>query len=422
MIDARAVRRLLPDPGPGRPLALATLVNTVGNGLLLPVTALFLTRSVGLSATEVGVGLTVAGAAGLLAGLPTGYLADRVGPRGLLVVLTVLTGAVTAALALVHSFETFLVVAVFDAVLDSAAGAVRAGLIAGVLSASGRVRTRAYLRSVTNLGIALGVLGAGIGLHYDTRTAYLTLILLDAVTFVAAGLVVLAVPRVAPLPRPAGGPRLPVLRDRPFLAVTSLNALLGIHYGVLEIAVPLWVVERTSAPRWTVAAVMGVNTVMCVLFQVRVSRGTENVARAARVSRRGGLLLAASCVLFAVTSERPAPVAMALLLLAALVQVLGELSQAAGSWGIGFGLAPDDMQGQYQGLYSTGFAVSRMLAPVVVTTLTIAWGAPGWFLLAAVFAATGVALVPVTAWARRARTAREGAGLAPAAPLATDTA
>ncbi len=396
------LRRLLPDPGPGRPLALSTLVNTLGNGLLMPTMALFLTRSVGLSAVQVGVGLSIAGAAGLLAGLPAGYLADRVGPRGLLVTLNVLAGVTTSALALVHSLPTFLLVATVDAVFDSGGSAVRAGLVAGVLPAAGRVRTQAYLRSVTNLGIAVGAAGAGIGLHYDTRAAYVTLILLDAVTFVVAGLGLLGVPRVAPHPRPPEGPRMPVLRDRSYLAVTALNSVLAIHYGLLEIGVPLWIAERTSAPHWSVAAVFGVNTVMCVLFQVRVSRGTEDVTRAATLSRRGGLLLAASCGLFAAAAARSAAVALVVLGLAALVQVLGEMSQASGSWGVAFGLAPDAMQGQYQGIFSSGFAVSRMLAPLVVTTLAVSWGVAGWLVLAALFAAAGTALVPVTRWAASA--------------------
>ncbi|MEK8107594.1 hypothetical protein NKG94_25440 [Micromonospora sp. M12] len=68
--------------GSGRVLTLGTLVKTVGRGLWLVASALFLTRSVGLSATEVGVGLTISALVGVLASTPSGYLADRVGPRG----------------------------------------------------------------------------------------------------------------------------------------------------------------------------------------------------------------------------------------------------------------------------------------------------------------------------------------------------
>lgn len=403
------LHRLLPDPGPGRRLAAATFVSTMGNGLFYTASALFFTRSVGLTAGQVGLGLTVAGALGLGAAVPMGHLADRLGPRGLLVALLLLEGAFTLGYVLVGDFPGFLVVACLVTLVDRGANAVRSALIAGVLPPQGRVRTRAYLRSVTNLGISLGTVGAGVALHFDTRAAYVSLLVLDAASFVVAALLVAGLPRVQPHPGAAAASRTAALRDRPFLAVTGLNALLAVHYGLLELAVPLWIAERTSAPRWSVAAVMLVNTVMCVLFQVRASRGTEQIDAAARASRRGGLLLAVSCALFAGAAGRSPLVAVAVLLVAALVQVLGELAQAAGSWGLGFGLAPDHLQGQYQGVFSTGFSISSMLAPVVVVTLAVGWGTPGWLLIGACFVAAGVAMVPVARWAQSTRPLPAGA-------------
>ncbi|WP_305070406.1 MFS transporter [Micromonospora parastrephiae] len=71
----------LPPPGRLRTLSLATLANTVGTGLWVTGAALYLTRVVGLSPTEVGLGLTLAGLVGLTASVPLGGLADRRDPR-----------------------------------------------------------------------------------------------------------------------------------------------------------------------------------------------------------------------------------------------------------------------------------------------------------------------------------------------------
>lgn len=397
--------RLLPDPGPARPLALATLVNTVGNGMFFTSSAIFFTRSVGLSAAQVGFGLTLAAALGLLAGVPMGHLADRRGPREVLLALLVLEGIATTLYALAHSFASFLIIVSLVTIVDRGSNAVRSAVIAGVASGGNRVRTRAYLRSVTNVGISAGTVAAGFALHADTRGAYLALIFADAVTFWLAAVAAVRVPHVPPTRRAQGESRLMALRDRPYLAVTALNGLLAVHYGMLEIAVPLWIVTRTEAPRWTVALVFLVNTVSVVLFQVRASRGTENLDAAARASRRSGVLLAGSCLLFAAAAGRSSAVAVAVLVVAALVQVGGELLQAAGSWGLGFGLAPDHRQGQYQGVFSTGFSVSAMLAPVVVVTLTISVGPLGWAVLGALFLAVGAAMVPVAGWAAANRPA-----------------
>ena len=61
--------------------AAGTLASSIGTGAWYTSWALFLTRSVGLTPAEVGVGLTVAGGMGLLAATPLGRLADRVGAR-----------------------------------------------------------------------------------------------------------------------------------------------------------------------------------------------------------------------------------------------------------------------------------------------------------------------------------------------------
>lgn len=395
---------LVPPPGPLRLLAIAALVNTLGNGLFYTSAALFYTRSIGLSPGQVGLGLTVAGLLGLLVGIPAGHLADLRGAREVLIVTLVLEAGAMASFALVHGFTGFLLSSIAYLCVDKASNAVRQGLIASAFPPEERVSGRAYLRSVTNLGIGVGSAVAGVAIAVDTREAYVALVLADALTYLGCAAVIARLPRREGAVRKAEkGGMLVAVRDRPYLVVTAVGAVLNLHYVLLEIAVPLWVDRYTSAPRWTVALLFLVNTACCVLLQVRMSRSAHDVPSSARTQRTGGLLVAGSCVVFALSDHGSAAVAVAVLVLAALVNVAGELQQASGSWGLGFGLAPETSQGQYQGLYSTGFAASQMLGPLVVTATVVAWGVPGWLLMGAVFAAAGVATVPVVAWAERSR-------------------
>ncbi|MEV5764284.1 MFS transporter [Micromonospora sp. NPDC052213] len=395
--------RLLPEPGPARTLTLGTLVRTVGRGLWLVASALFLTRSVGLTATEVGVGLTVSALVGLLASAPTGYLADRLGPRGTQVAALVAGGALTAALVTVQSFAAFLAVGAATALADAADRGARGALIAGSVPADQRVRTRAYLRATTNVGISVGAVLAGFALAADTRAAYVALILTAATTYLLAAAVFTRLPAIPPAPAPAQGPRLVALRDRPFLAFTVLDGLMSMHFGLLNIALPLWIVGHTRAPAWVISGLMLVNTLVVVLFQVRAARGTESLAGAARASRRAGLAIAAACVLFAASGGLPTVAAVALLVAGALAHVVGELWHSAAGWGISFGLAPEHAHGQYQGAYSMGFELGRMIAPVVVTTLAVGWGVPGWLLLGGLFLLLGALVPGVVGWAARNR-------------------
>jgi len=72
---------------------------------------------------------------------------------------------------------------------------------------------------------------------------------------------------------------------------------------LLNVVVPLWLVERTDAPHTVLAWLFGTNTVMAVLLQVRAARGSETVAGSVRAVRRSALCFVASCAIISVTHE-----------------------------------------------------------------------------------------------------------------------
>jgi len=135
---------------------------------------------------------------------------------------------------------------------------------------------------------------------------------------------------------------------------------------------------------------MLVNTIAVILFQVRASKGSGDVKAGARMFARAGYFVAAACLLYAISSGVSKVAACILLVLAMLVHVAGELIGSAGSWSIGFGLANQDHQGQYQGVYSLGWGLGGAVGPSVVTALAIGMGKIGWVILGAIFLTTGV--------------------------------
>src|SRR3954468_21800498 len=75
---ARQVRPPSPLAGP---LPAHSLLFPLGEGTFMTGSAVFFTQIVGLSAAQVGLGLTCAGIAAFLAALPMGKLVDRFGSR-----------------------------------------------------------------------------------------------------------------------------------------------------------------------------------------------------------------------------------------------------------------------------------------------------------------------------------------------------
>lgn len=368
----------------------------IGNGAIAACFALYFRQIVGLSVTEIGIGLTVGGLAGLLSGVPCGYLADRLGARLITVVATVLTAVASLAYLTVTTFAAFVVAAIAFAFVDRGAYAALQALLAGTIADKQElVRARAFLRAITNVGLAAGAGLGAVALASGTRMAYVAIFVINSASFVLSAAMLMVLPSVAGREVRAGEPRLLVFRDRRYVTLTALNVVVFMHFSLLEFAVPLWVVGHTEAPRALVGVMLAINTLAVAFLQVRIARRVPDLTAAARAFRVSALALSAACLLFALSAERSPAESVVILLLAASVHVFGEMGHSAAAWTASFHLAPGDHQGQYQGFFSTGFFAAQTLGPIVFSFLLIGWGVPGWIVLATLFTAAGFAIAIV---------------------------
>ncbi|WP_058749975.1 MFS transporter [Curtobacterium oceanosedimentum] len=406
------IRTLVRQDATLRRLLTVTLVDTLGRGAFFTLTSLYLITIVGIPAVAVGLGLTVAGAVGVASSLVFGHLADRFSARRMLVWLHLVQGLALISYVLVHDLPTLIATASVVTLAQQGGGSVRGAAVGRAFPGTERVRVRATMRTVTNVGIGVGTALAAVPLAIGTGEAYRVTMVLSGALFLASAVLVAGLPAVrvdaAPVDRtdtgtivrrePAG--RSPY-RDVRFLAVTALTGLFGMQFGLFEVGVPIWVVQHTVAPDVIVSPLLLVNTVIVVLLQVRLSRGTDTVAGAARVMRHAGWVMAVACGLWAAAGWVrgddwvPAAIATAVLVAAAVAHSLAEITSSAAGWALSFELAPADRVGAYQGVYGTGYAVAAMIAPTVVTLTAVDLGTTGWGILAVVFlgSALGVGVI-----------------------------
>ena len=123
------------------------------------------------------------------------------------------------------------------------------------------------------------------------------------------------------------------LKNKGFLVLAVCNGVLSSNQVLLNVVVPLWLVERTDAPQTLLAWLFATNTVLAVLLQVRASRvPTRSTGRCARCAGRGWAFVL-SCLVLSVTHETVGWVSIVLIWIGHITITGAELWQSASDWG-----------------------------------------------------------------------------------------
>jgi MFS family permease len=410
----RAARALLPPTGLARSLSVVSALYAVGSGVFLAGNAVFFTQVVGLSPAQVGVGLSIAGVLAFLVSVPAGRLADRIGPRRVWWLACAGEGAAYLCYPWVHGFDGFLGVVLVLALMDSAGSSARGGYTLAVIPRGERVRTLAFVRSALNIGFTVGALSSGVALSIGNHRVVAGLpVATGVVLLVAAGLVrrlprsrdLVPSPTADPAETPAAVARRTALRNRPFLVLSLLNGQLGVNQVLLTVVFPLWLVERTDAPHAALAWLYGTNTVLAVLLQVRIARGSETLVGALRAARVAAAAVVVACTLAMSTHWSAGWSTVAVLWAAYVAVTAAELFSSAASWGLVSELTDPDRRAEYQGAWKLGTQFQAMVGPALCTWLAVTWSPFGFLVIAAV-AVLAAAAMPAFA-ASSARVAGE---------------
>jgi MFS family permease len=375
-----------------RAISLSTLIDRFGNGLFSTIEVIYFTLIIGLSPLEVAAALGIGGAASLLFTVPSGELADRFGAKRVMIGAPVLEAFALLALIFVQSFWWLVLVNVVVAILSTTAHVASSTVISKIGVGEDRVKIRAAQRAMANMGIGLGTVFAGIALAINTPIAYQAMMVLNSVSYLVSARVLSRIPEIQATVNKEEKIGVVALKDKRFLAATFLNGIVSLHFVIQGVALPLWILQYTEAPRWWVSVLFVINTVLVTVLQIRFSSGTGDLKVSIQKFRIGTLYLLGACVVYSMAGGIPVWAACLVLAIGMLVHTIGELQAAAGSWSIGFDLAQEKHMGQYQGVYSLGWGLGGTFGPLYVTALAIGLGTVGWWIMGAVFVIAGFAM------------------------------
>lgn len=408
---AGLIAQFVPEDPLRRRLVAVRFAASTGKGVLLSGSVVYFTLHVGLTAQQVGIGLSAAGFAALLSSVVFGLVADRVRRRPLLCLQFVVVAVGFGLYSVVHNEVEFYALVMVISFFDTGMSPTEGAIVASLVPDGERVRLNAMMRSVFNIGFSVGI---GIAAVAATDRHLLVLIPLgSAVLLGLAAVLVTRLPPDGPRKQPVRRARLfGAVRDAPYVLVVALSSVLASHMTLLMVVLPLWTLDRTALPHFVVPLFLVINTVFVILFQVRASKGAETALGAAGTARSAGLWIAAACAAVAVTVYvHHVAVAAVVITAAVLALSVAEITQSASAWGLAFGLSPEHAKAEYLGTFDLHIGTQSTIGPAILSGLVISHGIWGWTAIGVAVLAAAWLIVPA---ARRSAAAME----ALAAPVA----
>ncbi|MGA8247961.1 MAG: MFS transporter [Nocardioides sp.] len=406
------LQRLLPDHPVARRLSVQSILYAFGDGTFVTGNAVYFTQIVGLSAAQVGLGLSLSGLVVLALSVPMGKVADRFGARRMWALGALLEALLYLCYPFIHGFPAFVTLLTAFSLVETVGNAGRGAYTIGIFPREERVRYQAFLRSALNLGFTLGALGGGLALASDSHGVIRMVPVLSALVLATNATLIWRLPDAreeaadadtaldpAPQEEPGASPK--ALKNRGFLASSVLSGIAGTHWILLLVVIPLWLVERTDAPHWVLAWLFGTNTVLAVLFQVPAARGMNTVSGALRGVRLATAFMVVSCCLVAITGDTIGWVSIVLLLVGHMTVTGAELFESAATWGFLAELSDPARRGEYQGVWGLGGRITNILGPAAYTWLALNHGTLGWVVIATTIVLAAALLHPAVRSAER---------------------
>lgn len=340
-------------------LWLGTLVNRLGS-FVVPFLALYLTQYRGVSLTQAGLVLSLYGAGSVASGPAGGVLADRFGRRITMMAGLGVSGITLIALGFASGLPVIAPLVLFQGfVSELYRPAMQAAISDTVPDTRDQQRAFALIYWAINLGFAVGISAAGYLAAWDYRALFAVN---GSANLLFAGIIAWRVPETRPAVTHGHGSGaltglVAALSDRAYVPFLLVNLVLCLGFFMIPVTLPIDMASHGLSPT-VFGSVIAVNGVVIVLLQPFAMRLVTRWPQER--------VLAAASVLFGLGFgmnglARTAPVYAA----AVAVWTLGEIANAPVSSALVAEIAPAELRGRYQGVFSMTWGMAAFIAPAL---------------------------------------------------------
>ena len=368
-------------------LLSALVVDSIGNGMFMPLSLIYFAQLTPVPLTLIGVLVSVATALTLPIPVLAGWLADRVGPLPLVIAAQVAQGIGFLAYGHVHGPVGILLASalvaigvrlfwscVFTAIADYADGSASTMSKDSWYAWANMTRTGGL--GVGGLVTALAVAGGGDAFYRVLSNSSAACYLLAAA---AIAVFVRAPRRIHESGESVG--YLSMMRDRTFVAFAGINTVFAISTGMLALGLPVLVLKGIDGPLWLSSVVLAGTTILLAVLAAPVVKRLAPYRRT-RVIIAAAALWAAWCLAFAVLVPNQPGWVIPVLLLATLLYTAADVVHAPVSMALATALSPPAARGRYLAVFQYSFTIAGMIAPAFFTSLFEVHRSLPWLALA----------------------------------------
>lgn len=343
-------------------IVLARFIDGIGNTLLFPFFALYITQRFEVGMTQAGIMLGLSSLAGLFGNMLGGALADKFGRRSIIIYGLVFSAISAVSLGLVNDLSVMYVVSILVGLIGSIGHPAHGAMVADILPEDKRQEGFGLLRIVGNMAWLVGPTIGG----FVASKSFLALFIADAVfSCIVAGIVFLFLPESKPQPHPNEEPASllktisgygTVMRNVAFMAFIIASILMTTVYQQMYNSLSVYLRDNHGIDPQGYGLLLSTSAITVILFQLFVTKLIKRQPPFIMMGL-GAIFYSIGFMLFGVVAQ------FALFAMNIFIITIGEMIIMPVSQALVANFAPAEMRGRYMAFSGMTWLIPATLGP-----------------------------------------------------------
>ena len=390
-----------PDVGPHRRFVSALAIDALGSGVWMPLSMLYFLHQTSLSLVQLGLAMTIANTVVIPVVPLIGSLVDRVGPRSVMQIGNAGAAGAFVLYPFAHSLVAVTVLVFFATATRQAFWGALGPMVTQITRPGERELWFGFLQAMRNAGYGVGGVLAAVALTIGSGAAFQSVVLANAASYVLAFVLMLGVAGGRAVARDDSAVRARgwwvAFTDRGYRTLIVVIFCYAMTTMTLNVSMPVYFVDSLGLPGWVPGTVFVINTLMIGVGQGLVVRRMTGHSRR-RVLHVAVAFTAASFAMFYAADALSVTTGALLVLLAAVVYTVGEMTAVSIVSALSAEMPPPDQRGRYMAATQLAWSTSAAISPLLYSALLDRGALAAW---AGPFAVCVVWLALVQVLARR---------------------